>query len=138
MAYGTPFISGKDGLYNEFNGKPIPGTLLISAIGIVPDMQRAVTSDLKQAGNAVYLLGETRPDLGGSLFFAEMGLDGGFAPAMPGRRGNATRAAQKPSAPALSNPATTSAKLTWPSCWRVCLGRLRAEIEIERLEIEIG
>jgi phosphoribosylformylglycinamidine (FGAM) synthase-like enzyme len=38
LAYRTPFISGKDSLYNEFNGQPIPGTLLISAIGIVPDM----------------------------------------------------------------------------------------------------
>ena len=38
VAYGTPFISGKDSLNNEYNGTPIPGTLLISAIAIVPDM----------------------------------------------------------------------------------------------------
>ena len=50
LAYRTPFISGKDSLYNEFNGSPIPGTLLISAIGIVPDIERTVTSDLKAAG----------------------------------------------------------------------------------------
>ena len=83
VAYGTPFISGKDSLYNEFNGKPIPGTLLISAIGIVPDVQRAVTSDFKQAGNVVYLLGETRAELGGSLLLEHIGIDGGTAPAMP-------------------------------------------------------
>jgi hypothetical protein len=41
LAYRTPFISGKDSLYNEFNGQPIPGTLLISAIGIVPEMHAA-------------------------------------------------------------------------------------------------
>ncbi len=36
LAYRTPFISGKDSLFNEnCNGQPSPGTLLISAIGIV-------------------------------------------------------------------------------------------------------
>ena len=50
LAYRTPYISGKDSLYNEYNGTPIPGTLLISAIAIVPDMYRAVTANLKAAG----------------------------------------------------------------------------------------
>ena len=83
VAYRTPFISGKDSLYNEFNGQPIPGTLLISAIGIVPDMQRCVTSDLKQAGNLLYLLGETKAELGGSLLYEHLGRIGGTAPTMP-------------------------------------------------------
>ena len=47
IAYNAPFISGKDSLYNEFDGQPIPGTLLVSAIGIVPDMRRVYTSNLK-------------------------------------------------------------------------------------------
>lgn len=67
VAYNAPFISGKDSLYNEFDGQPVPGTLLISAIGIVPDMRRACTSHLKRPGNRLYLLGETRDELGGSL-----------------------------------------------------------------------
>lgn len=83
LAYRAPFISGKDSLYNEFNGKPIPGTLLISAIGIVPDMHRFVTSHLKQPGNLLYLLGETRAEFGGSLLYALLGVEGGAAPAMP-------------------------------------------------------
>lgn len=83
LAYRTPFISGKDSLYNEFNGQPIPGTLLISAIGIVPDMHACVTSAFKQPGNRLYLVGETRVELGGSLFNAVMGEQGGVAPAMP-------------------------------------------------------
>ncbi len=57
LAYRTPFISGKDSLYNEFNGQPIPGTLLISAIGIVPDMTDCVTADLKAPGNRLYPAG---------------------------------------------------------------------------------
>ncbi|MFN8466034.1 MAG: phosphoribosylformylglycinamidine synthase subunit PurL [Caldilineaceae bacterium] len=83
LAYGTPFISGKDSLFNEFNGSPIPGTLLISAIGIVPDVGRTVTSDLKAPGNRLYLVGETRAELGGSLLMQLEGSSGGAAPAMP-------------------------------------------------------
>lgn len=62
LHYGTPFISGKDSLNNEYLGADgqrhaIPPTLLISAIGIIHDVSQAVTSDLKEAGNVVYVLG---------------------------------------------------------------------------------
>ena len=85
VAYRTPFISGKDSLYNEYNGEPIPGTLLISAIGIVPDMNHCVTAGLKQAGNRLYLLGESKPELGGSLFCKINGTVAGAVPTMPER-----------------------------------------------------
>ncbi|VVB99687.1 Phosphoribosylformylglycinamidine synthase subunit PurL [uncultured archaeon] len=69
---GTPFISGKDSLYNEYNtGKEtiaIPGTLLISAIGIIPDSRRKISMDLKKEGNSIYIIGETFPELGGSHY----------------------------------------------------------------------
>ena len=83
VSYNAPFISGKDSLYNEFEGQPIPGTLLISAIGIVPDMHRVCASDLKQAGNLIYLLGETREELGGSLLGHLLNWEGGSPPSMP-------------------------------------------------------
>lgn len=83
LAYNAPFISGKDSLYNEFNGVPIPGTLLISAITLAPDMARCVTSDLKQPGNLLYLVGESRAELGGSLLHALHGVVGGAPPVLP-------------------------------------------------------
>lgn len=83
VAYGAPFISGKDSLYNEFNGEPIPGTLLISAISVVPEMTRVTTSHLKQAGNLLFLLGETKAELGGSLLYHHLTESGGKAPTMP-------------------------------------------------------
>ncbi len=83
LTYRTPFISGKDSLYNEFNGQPIPGTLLISAIGIAPEMTACVTSALKAVGDRLYLLGETRTELGGSLLSALLGEQVGGAPTMP-------------------------------------------------------
>jgi phosphoribosylformylglycinamidine synthase len=83
LAYGTPFISGKDSLYNEFNGVPIPGTLLISAIGIVPDVERRLTMNLRRPGNLVYLLGETRAELDGSLLHKLLKYEGGQVPGLP-------------------------------------------------------
>ena len=68
LAYGLPFISGKDSLNNEFTmseqeakrtGQPrriaIPGTLLISAVGMVDDVRRCVSMDLKQPDNCLVL-----------------------------------------------------------------------------------
>ena len=83
LTYRTPFISGKDSLYNEYNGTPIPGTLLISAIAIVPDMNRAVTAPLKKAGNHLYLVGTTQDELGGSLLHMLHGSTSGRAPQLP-------------------------------------------------------
>jgi phosphoribosylformylglycinamidine synthase len=73
LAYGAPFVSGKDSLNNEYTGADgakhaIPGTLLISALGIVPDVNATVTMDFKQAGNALYLVGDTRDELGMSHY----------------------------------------------------------------------
>ena len=72
LAYGTPFISGKDSLYNEYTHEgrslAIPPTLLISAIGQVPDVRRCVTMDFKEPGNHILLLGMTRFELGGSIW----------------------------------------------------------------------
>ncbi len=73
LHYQAPFISGKDSLNNEYLGSDgqrhaIPPTLLISAIGILEDVGRAVTMDLKQAGDLLYLVGEFQPAWGGSHF----------------------------------------------------------------------
>jgi len=75
IAYRTPFISGKDSLNNQFvtqDGRviQIPPTLLISGVGIVPDVERAVTMDLKRAGNLLVLVGTTSGRLGGSHWAA--------------------------------------------------------------------
>jgi len=85
LAYGVPFISGKDSLNNFFVDETgsvvsIPGTLLISAVGIVPDIRRIVSSDLKRAGNPVYLLGNTRNELGGSQVCRMLQVSGGQVP----------------------------------------------------------
>jgi phosphoribosylformylglycinamidine synthase len=89
LALGTPFISGKDSLNNEFSYTDaagtrrtiaIPATLLISAMGQVADVARCVTMDLKSPGNLLYLVGETKDELGGSHFALVNGLEGGQVP----------------------------------------------------------
>jgi len=82
--FGVPFISGKDSLNNEFNTGTetiaIPPTLLISAICVMDDVRRAVSMDLKEPGNALYIVGTTYPELGGSHYYALFGLIGRTVP----------------------------------------------------------
>ena len=86
LHYGTPFISGKDSLNNEYTDgetgqqAAIPPSLLISALGIVPDVRHSCTMDLKAAGGLVYLVGETRKELGGSFYYRIHGLVGNSVP----------------------------------------------------------
>ena len=86
MAYGTPFISGKDSLYNESPLGPVAPTLLITALGIVPDIRKAVTMDLKKEGDIVYLIGATKPEMGGSEYFRLMGHLGATVPRLEADR----------------------------------------------------
>jgi phosphoribosylformylglycinamidine synthase len=89
IAYGTPFISGKDSLNNEFSyfddagrkqAVAIPPSLLISALGQIADIRKAVTMDAKEAGNIVALVGATRDELGGSHLALVKSLAGGAVP----------------------------------------------------------
>ncbi len=91
VALGTPFISGKDSLNNEFSWDDadgnrqtvaIPSTLLISALGQVEDVEQCVTMDLKESGNRLYLVGSTHEELGGSHLSLVNGLSEGIVPRM--------------------------------------------------------
>ena len=85
LGFGTPFISGKDSLYNEYiqdDGQTvaIPPTLVITALGIIPDTRKAITMDVKEAGNPIYIVGETFDELGGSHYYAVRGFVGNNVP----------------------------------------------------------
>ncbi len=79
VQYGTPFISGKDSMFNDFKGYDekgnqinisIPPTLLISSIGVMSDAEKAISLDFKFEGDLIYVLGDTLEELGGSEYFA--------------------------------------------------------------------
>jgi phosphoribosylformylglycinamidine synthase II len=96
-AFGTPFISGKDSMFNDFAGfdaknNPVkisvPPTLLISAIGVHEDVAKAVSMDAKFEGDLIYVIGETSDELGGSEYFAFLGSPGNIVPALDAGKAN--------------------------------------------------
>ena len=89
LAYGTPFISGKDSMHNDFKGFAESGgpvsiaalpTLLISALGVIPDISKAQTIDFKIPGDSIYILGETHKELGASEYYEMLGAVGNSVP----------------------------------------------------------
>ncbi len=89
--YETPFISGKDSLNNEFqvggHSIAIPPTLLISAIGIMEDVTRAISMDAKRAGDLIYILGDTKDELGGSHYYHILGIESANVPQVDAQNG---------------------------------------------------
>ncbi|MFO8058502.1 MAG: AIR synthase-related protein [bacterium] len=82
ISFGTPFISGKDSMFNDFKGfdgndNPVkisvPPTLLISSLGIVPNVKDCVSMEPKCEGDLVYVIGMTRDEPGGSEYYAYVG-----------------------------------------------------------------
>ena len=85
LAYEIPLLSGKDSMYvdgllpgafgeiHRVSGLP---TLFFTAVSVLPELRRALTLDWKNPGDLIYLVGETRPELGGSEFYELMGCVG--------------------------------------------------------------
>ena len=83
-AYHVPMTSGKDSMKNDFRaaGKKIsvPPTVLYSVAAAIPDVRKTVTSEIKEAGDGIYLLGRTYDEPGASEFQGLFGAPGGRAP----------------------------------------------------------
>ena len=95
VGYGTPFVSGKDSLNNEFSFEDaggvrrttaIPSTLLITALGQTPDVELCVTMDLKRPGSLLFLVGDTRDEFGGSHWNLVSGQREGLVPTVEPHR----------------------------------------------------
>lgn len=105
VAYGTPLISGKDSMKNDFVGTvpvgsdagmpsaplgpgaasdalklSVPPTLLVSAIGVVPDARAAITMDFKLPDDFIYVVGTTRDERGATEWARLTGFKGGHVP----------------------------------------------------------
>ncbi len=89
-AFRTPFISGKDSLYNESPLGPVTPTLLITAIGVIPNIQSTISMDLKAPGNIIYIIGETFNELGGSEYYKLKGYLGANVPKVKGAKAKRT------------------------------------------------
>lgn len=91
MAYGIPLLSGKDSMYIDGNlegpfgeRRKVSGlpTLLFTASSVIKDVSRCITMDVKFPGDLVYVLGETKNELGASEFYQMMGSTGLNVPAV--------------------------------------------------------
>ncbi|MCP4179572.1 MAG: phosphoribosylformylglycinamidine synthase [bacterium] len=86
--FKTPCISGKDSMKNDSTrgGRKIsiPPTVLFSTIAKISDIENAVSLDAKFAGDIVYIVGKTKPELGGSEYFAMLGYTGNNVPKVDG------------------------------------------------------
>ena len=85
LAYGMPLISGKDSMKNDarVGGRRISvrPTLLVSLLGVVPDVRRSLTTDFKRPLDEIWLLGPSRGELGGTVYERIAGASLGACPA---------------------------------------------------------
>ncbi len=91
LGYGIPFISGKDSLNNFFmdeKGNPISilPTLLISVMGVIENVEKSISMDLKSAGDLIYTLGATKKELGGSHYYRLFDAVGNTVPKVDVRK----------------------------------------------------
>ncbi|MCW4025827.1 MAG: phosphoribosylformylglycinamidine synthase subunit PurL [Candidatus Bathyarchaeota archaeon] len=84
--FKAPFISGKDSLYNESPLGPVTPTLLITGVGVVPNIQSVTSMELKAEGNLLYLVGDTYNELGGSEYYRLKGFLGASVPKVNGAK----------------------------------------------------
>ncbi len=68
----TPVIGGNVSLYNETNGVSVFPTLSIATVGVNDDQNNVLMSTFQEAGNQLYLIGESRSEFGGSLYMKEI------------------------------------------------------------------
>ncbi len=76
----VPFVSGNVSLYNESALGPIPPTPVLLGVGIIHDIRNALTADLKEKGNLLFLIGKTTAELAGSEYLALLGEEGSSLP----------------------------------------------------------
>ncbi|WOV86704.1 phosphoribosylformylglycinamidine synthase subunit PurL [Sporosarcina oncorhynchi] len=62
----APIIGGNVSMSNEVNGVPVYPTPTMGLVGIVHDLSQVTTTAFKQAGDAIYVIGETATEFGGS------------------------------------------------------------------------
>jgi phosphoribosylformylglycinamidine synthase subunit PurL len=82
QSLGIPIPSGNVSFYNESARGPAPPTPVVLGVGIVDDVRRSITTDLKREGNAIVLVGSTAAELGGSEYFRLRNRTGGVVPAV--------------------------------------------------------
>ena len=66
--FNTPVTGGNVSFYNQNPEGPVYPTPTIGMVGLVEDMNRKMTLDFKNEGDAVYLIGQSKDDMGASEY----------------------------------------------------------------------
>ncbi len=79
---GTPVTGGNVSFYNQTDGKNILPTPVVGMLGVIDDVTKRIASGFAYEGDAIFLLGETREEMGGSIWEQVMHDDhlGGMPP----------------------------------------------------------
>ena len=79
--YPVPVVSGNVSFYNESSsGKSVDPSPIIACIGILKDYSKAITMQLKKENSNLFLVGERREELGGSVYYEINGEIGSIVP----------------------------------------------------------
>ena len=70
----VPYVSGNVSLYNETADGAIPPTPVLMGIGLVDDIRKCVTSDMKKEGT-IWIVGRTKEEMGASLYYRTLGIE---------------------------------------------------------------
>ena len=68
--YSVPIIAGNVSFYNESSGGAIPPSPIVSCLGRISDVDKAITMGFKKKGSAIILIGERKNELGGSIYYS--------------------------------------------------------------------
>lgn len=78
LAYGAPYVSGKDSFYNYFETEDgpvnIPVTFLCSGFGVVEDASHVHGSSLRRNNSVIFIVGYTEDEMGGSVYARVKGV----------------------------------------------------------------
>ncbi len=84
LAYGAPYVSGKDSFYNYFETEDgpvnIPVTFLCSGFGVVEDAAHVRGASLRRSNSAIFMVGNTEDEMGASVYARVKGISGAKVP----------------------------------------------------------
>ena len=76
--YPTPIIAGNVSFYNESKSGSIPPSPIISCLGKMDNVDKAITMSFKKINSKIFMVGQRKDELGGSLYynlFGELGAN---------------------------------------------------------------
>lgn len=77
----VPIVSGNVSFYNESPDGSVDPSPVVACVGIMKDFSKAITMDLKKAGDKLFLIGPRFDELGGSEYYQTiLGVTGANVP----------------------------------------------------------